>query len=238
MAKFDEGGMFDNAVWDRQYDRTPGTMSRQLYMLLVCGWTALGITFSAFCANFSQNWDTSSWNSWGFIGFALLVLAVALGGTYIASSSDNPVISAFGYALVAGPFGLLLGPVIAQYETSSVVKVFALTAMVVFILGLVGAVIPDDLSSWGVPLMGALMLLLGGLFVVPILGFVGVPTEGAMTVLDWVGLVIFGALIIFDLNRAVRLPHTLDNAIDSAVAIYLDFINVFIRLLSLMGNKK
>ena len=70
------------------------------------------------------------------------------------------------------------------------------------------------------------------------MGMFGLPVDGAMTALDWIGVVIFGGLVIFDLNRAVRLPHTLDNAIDRAMAIYLDFINIFLRLLSLMGQKK
>lgn len=230
--------MFGNPVWDRQYTPAASTISRQLYMLLVCGWTAIGIAFSAGAASISQDWPVDSWGTWGYLGFALGVLAVSLLGTFIAHSNDNPVVSAFGYALVAGPFGLLLGPFVAMYETSSVVKIFALTSAVVLILGLVGVLIPDDLSSWGTPLFGALLLLIGGYFIVPLLGFFGIPVDGAMTALDWVGLIIFGALVIFDLNRAVRLPHTVDNAIDSAVAIYLDFINIFIRLLSLMGQKK
>ena len=59
-----------------------------------------------------------------------------------------------------------------------------------------------------------------------------------MTALDWLGLLLFGAFVVFDLNRAIRIPYTMDNAVDSAMAIYLDFINIFIRLLSLMGQKK
>ena len=227
-----------NPIWEREGESTPSTLSRRLYTLLLCFWTAAGIVFSAFAASISQDWPIGKWGVWGMIGFSLGVLVVAIIGTLIANASDNPVISLFGYALVAGPFGLLLGPYMAMYETSSIVKVFALTCLVVFVLGLVGAVIPDDLSSWGMPLLGGLFLLIGGYFIVPILGFFGLPVEGAMTMLDWIALVIFGALVIFDLNRAMRLPYTHDNAIDSAVAIYLDFINIFIRLLSVMGEKK
>lgn len=214
------------------------TISRQLYMLLVCVWTSLGIVLSAITANISQDWPVSTWSTWQFIGFILVVVAVAMCGTLIASSSDNPVVSAIGYGLVAGPFGLMLGPVVAMYEESSVIKIFTLTCAVVLVLGLVGVFIPDDLASWGTPLFGGLLLLIGGYFIVPLMGAFGIPIEGAMTGLDWIGLILFGGLVIFDLNRAVRLPHTLDNAIDSAVAIYLDFINIFIRLLSLLGAKK
>jgi FtsH-binding integral membrane protein len=36
----------------------------------------------------------------------------------------------------------------------------------------------------------------------------------------------------------MRVPFTADNAIDCALAVYLDFINIFIRLLELSGTKK
>jgi FtsH-binding integral membrane protein len=231
----DSEGFLQNEVWERS---GTSTMSRQLYLLMVCFWTAVGVVFSAIAASFSQDWPIDDWGSWGYLGFAVGVLAVALIGVYVAYRSDSPAVSLFGYALVAGPFGLLLGPFVAMYETSSIVKVFALTAMIVLVLGLIGAIIPDDLSSWGVPLLGALLLLIGGYFIIPILGFFGIPVTGAMTALDWVALIVFGALVLFDLNRAVRIPYTMDNAIDSAVAIYLDFINIFIRILRLMGKKK
>jgi len=34
----------------------------------------------------------------------------------------------------------------------------------------------------------------------------------------------------------MRLPRTLDNAIDCAAAVFVDFVNLFIRLLMLLGN--
>ncbi|HEX6462308.1 MAG TPA: Bax inhibitor-1 family protein [Candidatus Saccharimonadales bacterium] len=166
------------------------------------------------------------------------MLAVSLLGVLIAHASPYPAVSLIGYALVAGSFGLLCGPLLALYETSSILKVLAITGSVVLILGLIGALLPDDLSAWGLWLFGGLLLLIGAQFIVPLLGSFGIPVEGAMTLVDWIGLVVFGALVLYDLNRAVRLPYTHDNAVDSAVAIYLDFINIFIRLLAIMGQQK
>lgn len=225
-------------IWGRRHDRTASTMSRRLYLLMVCGWTAAGIAFSAVMSNFSNDWDLTSWNSWEVLGFYLGVLAVALGGAFIANASSNPAVSLVGYVLIAGPFGLMLGPTLALYEPESVLKIFILTSGVVLILGIVGALIPDDLSAWGIWLFGGLLFLIGGYLLVPIAGFFGFPVETGMTWLDVIGVALFGGLVIFDLNRAVRLPYTVDNAVDSAVAIYLDFVNIFIRLLSLMGQKK
>lgn len=226
----------DDKVWERDYASHTKLISRRRYMLLICTWTAAGIAFSAWTASFSQDWQLQHWGKLAYISFSVAVLAVSFLGSLIANASDNVAVSAFGYALVSGPFGLLLGPYMAMYKTSSVVKVFVLTSAVVLILGLAGAMIPDDLAAWGTPLLGALLLLIGGYLVVPLLSSFGLPIHGAMTLLDWAGLLVFGALILFDLNRAMRIPYTHDNAVDVSVEIYLDFINILIRLLDLVGD--
>ena len=73
-----------------------------------------------------------------------------------------------------------------------------------------------------------------GYFAVQIAGLFGVPIAGALTVFDWIAVVLFSALILFDFNRAMRVPRTLDNSIDCAVGIYLDILNLFIHLLRLV----
>lgn len=225
--------MFTSDVWKRS---GTGELSKQAYSLLLCMFTAAGIAFCAFCSTLSHDWNMKSWNIWQLLGFFLGILALVLLGSFIASSSDDPLISGVGFALVAGPFGIMLGPVVASYTTASVLRILALTIMMTVVLGVFGAVTPKDLSSWANVLFGGLLLLLGGLFAVPLLAFIGLPVAGAMTVLDWIGLVLFGAFVIFDLNRAMRLPYTLDNAVDCALSVFLDMINMFIRLLSLMGT--
>lgn len=225
--------MLENDVWDRTGE---GTMSRQTFSFLLAAFTAIGIAFCAFFSTLSMDWDIKSWSGWGILGFFVAILASAIVGSLIANASDNPIISCFGFALVAGPFGLMLGPVVASYTTASVLRVLALTVLMTLILGVIGAVTPKDLSGWANWLFGGLVILLLGLFAVPVMGLLGLPVEGAMTVLDWAGLVLFGAFVIFDLNRAMRVAYTLDNAVDCALAVFVDMVNIFIRLLAIMGT--
>ncbi|HET6924405.1 MAG TPA: Bax inhibitor-1 family protein, partial [Candidatus Saccharimonadales bacterium] len=93
-----------------------------------------------------------------------------------------------------------------------------------------------SLESWGAWLLGGLVVLLIGYFAVGIFGALGINIGGALTGWDWLGVALFSALVVFDLNRAMRYPRTLDNAIDSAAAVFLDFLNIFIRLLELTGD--
>ena len=222
-------GGFGDAVWERQGGGD--TISTRAYATLICFWTALGIGASAVAATISLHWAFS----WMLV---ILPFIASIVGTIIALKSDNPVVSLFGYALVVIPFGLMLGPVVNLYTVASVAKVLFITTGMVVGLGVVGAVYPKSLESWGSWLMGALLVLILGSCATMIAGAFGVNIRGAMTVWDWVGVAVFSALVIFDLNRAMRLPKTVDNSVDSALAIYLDFVNIFIRLLSIMGKKK
>ena len=220
-----------DSVWKRQTADAP-VMSKNLFAFMVSFWTMLGIGVSAACAVSTQG------HQFDLITYLVLGLVVPIVGIVIALNSDVPAFSLLGYMMVAIPFGLITGPLIALYTTASVVKVLVVTTGVVAVLGVVGAVIPDSLESWAGFLLGGLLVLLFGTFIVDIAGFFGLPISGAMTMLDWVGVVLFSGYVVYDLNRAMRVPWTHDNAIDCAVAVYLDFANIFLRLLDLIGVKK
>ncbi len=55
--------------------------------------------------------------------------------------------------------------------------------------------------------------------------------------LDWAVVAIFCGYIGYDWGRANQIPKTLDNAVDSAAALYIDIINLFLRILRIMGRK-
>lgn len=223
--------MLKSEVWDRTDDT--GNLSKATYSSLLGLFVAAGIAVCAAFSLISRNWVIA--NGWVVLGFCLAVLASAITGIIVANKSDSPAISGIGYLLVAGPFGLLLGPVVAQYTTTSVLRVLLLTVLLAGILGIIGAVTPKDLSSWANYLLGGLVLLFVGFVGVPFLGAFGVPIGGAMTAMDWIGIVLFGAFVIFEMNRAMRIAYTVDNAVDAALAVFLDMLNIFIRMLSLFG---
>jgi FtsH-binding integral membrane protein len=223
-------------VWARN-ERTHvhHAMSKNLFAFAISAFTLAGIVTSMVAAQFSKDWTFPT--IWHLVGFFVGVLVAGIAGVIISLKSEKPAVSLFGYALVAVPFGLMLGPVLATYTTASIVKVLFITSALVAVLGIVGAMIPDSLEGWGSWLMGGLVILLVGYLVVPITGALGVDVQGAMTWLDWAGVALFSGMVIYDWNRAMRLPRTLDNSIDAAVAVYLDWFNLFIRLLSIMGGR-
>jgi len=133
-------------------------------------------------------------------------------------------------------FGAITGPVVAMYTPASVARILFLTTVVVIGLGFVGAILPKSLENWWSWLFGGLLLLLAGQVLLPLTAYLGVPVGNAMTLWDWAGVALFSGFVLFDLNRAMRIPYTMNNAIDAAVEVYLDFINLLLRLLSLLGE--
>ena len=58
------------------------------------------------------------------------------------------------------------------------------------------------------------------------------------TIFDFIVVIIFCGYIGYDWARAQEYNPTLDNAIDSAADIYVDVINLFVRILSIIGKRK
>jgi len=57
-------------------------------------------------------------------------------------------------------------------------------------------------------------------------------------IIDWIVVVIFCGCIGVNCGSANAIPKTVDNAIDSATALYMDIIILFLRILRIMGNRR
>lgn len=212
------------------------TMSKQAFLLLMQLFTGLGILFAIFTGSLSAGWDLDAWNGWAVFGFFVGVLVVAIIGIVLYTASDVPIISALGYALVAGPMGLMCGPYVAQH-TDNIAKVAGITIVMTIVLGLVGVALPDRLDGmfFNILFIG-LIGLIAGYFIVPLLALFGVDPHGGMTLLDIAGVIIFGGFIVYDLNKAKQGPFTLDRAIDCAAGLFVDIVNFFLHILGLNSN--
>ncbi len=152
-------------------------------------------------------------------------------GVYLFSNSDKPIISFLGYNLVVIPFGLIINLVVSQYDPSLVVDAMLVTGLVTGIMMVLGTLFPAFFKRISGALSVALIaVILVELFQIFILGI-------HQTWIDWAVVVIFCGYIGYDWGRANQIPKTLDNAIDSAAALYMDIINLFLRILRIMGRK-
>ncbi|WP_105253263.1 Bax inhibitor-1 family protein [Pseudoalteromonas sp. T1lg75] len=187
---------------------------------------------------FSVNWflvvnidPQTLWaiNPWVFfIGY----FASCFVGVWLFNESKKPVVSFLGYNLVVVPFGLIVNMVVAQYNEALVIEAIRLTAGVTLIMMLLGSMFPRFFQRiLGVLSIALLAVLVVELFQIFVLG---IHHEW----IDWAVAVIFCGYIGYDWGRANQIPKTLDNAVDSAAALYMDIINLFLRILRILGRKQ
>ena len=55
---------------------------------------------------------------------------------------------------------------------------------------------------------------------------------------SWIAAILFSSYIGFDFYRSQQFEPTVDNAVDCALDIYMDIVNLFVRILRLLGAGK
>lgn len=164
--------------------------------------------------------------------FLLLYFASCFFGVYLFNKSTDPAISFIGYNFVVVPFGLVLDLIVSRYEPGLVLQAIQVTAMVTIVMMVLGSLFPKFFRSI---YHGLVIALLAVIIIELIQIFIFKMHSGWI---DWVVVLIFCGYIGFDWGRANRIPKTIDNAVDSAAAIYMDVINLFVRVLSILGRRR
>ena len=170
----------------------------------------------------------ASVNSWiFFIGY----FASCFFGIYLFQKSTNPVVSFIGYNFVVVPFGLIINMVVSQYDPELVTEAIRITGLVTIAMMCLGTLFPAFFQK----ISGALTIALLLVIVVELIEVFIFNTHHG--ILDWIVVLIFCGYIGYDWGRANQIPKTIDNAIDSAAALYMDIINLFLRILRILGRK-
>lgn len=152
-------------------------------------------------------------------------------GIYLFTSSDKPLVSFIGYNFVVVPIGILLVPFLHQFDPNLIQRAMAATGAVTTGMMFCSSLAPHFFLRIGRALFLSLVLAI----IVELIGLFFFKTP--MHWMDYVMVAIFSGYIGYDWARANMIPKTLDNAIDSAASLYLDIINLFIRLLRILSRR-
>jgi len=144
------------------------------------------------------------------------------------------IILTFLFAFVEGVY---IAPILYFAERSSpgvAMQAGALTFAAFAVLTLYALVSKRDFSAWGSFLMvGVIVLIVASLLNM----FIG-GAAGALWI-SAIGVMIFAGLLVFDTWRILRSgAYTPDDYVLATVAIYLDLLNMFMFILSLLGNRR
>ena len=149
-----------------------------------------------------------------------------------------PIIVTILYFVYAMINGLSLSTIFYVFELESIVILFFVAAGLFAGLGYYGYVTQKDLTRWQPILTGVLIV---GLILSIINIFLGNSMLDIM--LDWLILFTFFGITVYDMNKIklIAMDESLDQNkihIYCAMELYLDFINIFIRLISLFGKRR
>ena len=170
------------------------------------------------------------------IGELLLVMWLA---TRISTMSASTATTVFiGYSVLNG---LTMGAIFLAYAQATVAQAFFVTAGLFMVMTLYGFFTNTDLTRLG-HLVG--MALIG--FIIATLVNLFLRSEGLYWLITYAGVVIFVGLVAYDSQRIkeMALSGVGDGeagrkyAIMGALRLYLDFVNLFLLLLRILGRRR
>ena len=229
-------------VTSAQADAAPIDAGLRKYMLQVYNYMASGVLLTGIVAGAVASSPAAIEMIFGS-GLSLVVmlapfafiLALSFGINKMSAATAQAVFWAF-----AAVMGLSLSSIFLAYTGESVARVFFITAGAFAGLSLYGYTTKKDLSGFG-------SFLIMGLIGIVIASLVNIflQSSAMQWMISVVGVLVFAGLTAYDTQRIKLMYSELDDsevygkkAIMGALSLYLDFINMFLMLLHLFGNRE
>ena len=162
------------------------------------------------------------------------MLAIALSA---GLKKFNPIITKILYLIYTAITGITFAAIFMYFQMSSIILIFLVSAIIFAVFAIVGSKLNIDLSKFGLYLFIALI----GVIIVSIINiFIG--SSQLNMFISAVAILVFTLYIGYDIKKIQALLAEDINeeniAVYGAFQLYLDFINIFIRLLELFGKAK
>jgi FtsH-binding integral membrane protein len=195
--------------------------------------TSLGTLFFTFTATGGATLSVFGWAA--LIAPFALVLLLSFGINRMSTGTAQLV-----FWIYAAVMGVSLAPILMLYTGASVAKVFFITAATFGGMSLWGYTTRRDLSGMG----SFLMMGVIGLVVAMIVNiFLASPAvDFAISI---IGVLVFTGLTAFDTQKIKEMYYVGDDgtvagrkAIMGALRLYLDFINLFLFLIRILGDRR
>lgn len=222
-----------------QPDAACATLFRNVYLWMTM---ALALTaLTAYTVAGSETLLQAIFSSrFVFLGLivAELVLVFVLAANIMRMSFLTATLMFIAYSVVNGA---TLSTIFLVYDLGSIGLTFLVTAGMFGAMSLYGFVTGRDLSSWGnlltMALVGVILASVVNLFL---------RSEMLMWIVTYVGILLFVGLTAYDTQTIKRMIYSgaeVDEpmqkmALLGALSLYLDFINLFLYMLRLLGNRR
>ena len=217
------------------------------YISKVFGTMFLGLLVTALSALFVATNETMMrifyGNSLVFVMLIVeLVIVFALSARIQKISYATAQLMFYVYAIVNG---ITLASIFYVYEIGTIYTTFLTTAISFGVMAIYGMVTKKDLTRIGSILMMLLVGVLVASVINMILGFF-INTQQFDLIISFVAVAVFVGLVAYDTQKLKSYYYSSLNdyqmqrkiGIIGALSLYLDFINIFLYLLRIFGNKR
>ena len=166
------------------------------------------------------------------IAVIIAYFVLTLGGSIVTHRSTSPFVSTIAFFVMATGMGLVLTYFLTKYEVSTVVTAFGITAGIAVVMTILATIFPQFFISIGKGLLISLLVAIVAEIICAIF------LRQYFGIFDYIIILIFCGYIGFDVARAQTFAKTMQNAIMSAADLYIDLVNILIRVLSIIGDAK
>jgi uncharacterized protein len=217
---------------------------QQRFMVRVYNWMAAGLAITGFMAFYVSSSPAMMNILFGnpILPIVLIIAQIGLVFWLASRVMQMSMSQATGvFMLYAGLTGVTFSTIFVVYTSASITSTFLVTAGTFGAMSLYGYTTKKDLTSWG-------SFLFMGLIGIIIASVVNMFMQNSMmsTIISYAGVLIFVGLTAYDTQK-IKEVNIIGNegtdedtkeAIRGALTLYLDFINLFLMLLRLMGDRR
>jgi uncharacterized protein len=225
-----------------------GAIARS-FMSNVFSWMTLALIISGVFAWYFGNTNnllglifdmqTGKMNPLGYIAiFGPFILVLVMGMRFEKMSYGTMVIL---FGVFSALMGISLSTIFVVYTMSSIASVFFITAATFGSMAILGYTTKTDLTKFG----SILYMALFGVIIASVVNWF-LKSPGFDYIISIGGVLIFTGLTAYDVQKIKRIGQGIEYqdatsnklVIMGALSLYLDFVNLFLFLLRIFGNRK
>lgn len=221
------------------------------YMIKVFNYMGLGLVVTALAAYLTVNTPllsmmfsvdmTAQTVSLSVLGWIITLAPLAMIFAFNAVlAKGSPAAAQLMFWAFSAIMGISMANVMLLYTAESITRVFLITAATFGGMSLLGYTTKKDLTSIG----SFLYMGLWGIIIASIVN-IFMKSSGVYYAISYLSVLIFTGLTVYDVQKIKMMYYSADDndtltrkAIVGALELYLDFINLFLSLLRILGNRR
>ncbi|MCK5165422.1 MAG: Bax inhibitor-1/YccA family protein, partial [Desulfobacula sp.] len=209
----------------------------------VYNWMAIALALTGFTAYYVAHNETMVQLIYGTPGLILILIFAELGFVFYLSARIQKLNASTATALFTIYSilnGITLSYIFLAYTATSIVSTFMICAVTFLACSVYGMITKRDLTSLG----GFMFMGLIGIIIASVVNMF-MQSSAMQMIISYIGVVVFIGLTAYDTQKLKTMAVTLPNnatgamvrkgALMGALALYLDFINLFIMMLHIFG---